>query len=114
MNISNQTLQLKEGRILAYAEYGVRSGGKPVFFFHGTPGSRFFRPPDEITKRLGVRLISLTSPAMVSRTSSLAAVCWTGLLTLPNLRTRSASNEGEAHLLLFLHWEEILTQLTQE
>lgn len=55
------TITLSDGRLLAYAEYG-HPRGKPVFFFHGTPGSRFFRPPDEITARLGVRLICLDRP----------------------------------------------------
>jgi pimeloyl-ACP methyl ester carboxylesterase len=56
-----KTIQLKDGRTLAYAEYGDPRG-KPVFFFHGTPGSRFFRPPDEITCRLGARLITIDRP----------------------------------------------------
>jgi pimeloyl-ACP methyl ester carboxylesterase len=55
------TITLPDGRTLAYAEYGDLRG-KPVFFFHGTPGSRFFRPPDEITARLGVRLICVDRP----------------------------------------------------
>jgi pimeloyl-ACP methyl ester carboxylesterase len=48
-------------RSLAYAEYGDPKG-KPVFFFHGMPGSRFFRPADDITTRLGVRLICVDRP----------------------------------------------------
>jgi len=55
------TITLSDGRILAFAEYGDPAG-KPVFFFHGTPGSRFFRPPDEITHRLGVRLVCFDRP----------------------------------------------------
>ncbi len=51
------TIILKDGRTLVYAEYG-NPHGKPVFFIHGTPGSHIFRPPDEITTRLGVRLIT--------------------------------------------------------
>ncbi|MEW6094629.1 MAG: alpha/beta hydrolase, partial [Chloroflexota bacterium] len=52
---------LLNGQTLGYAEYGDLRG-KPVFFFHGTPGSRFFRPYDEITARLGVRLICVERP----------------------------------------------------
>jgi pimeloyl-ACP methyl ester carboxylesterase len=52
---------LPDSRTLAFAEYGDPRG-KPVFFFHGTPGSRFFRPPDEITSMLGVRLICVDRP----------------------------------------------------
>lgn len=55
------TITLRDGRTLAYAEFGDPRG-KPVFFFHGTPGSRFFRPPDEITARQGVRLICVDRP----------------------------------------------------
>jgi pimeloyl-ACP methyl ester carboxylesterase len=55
------TFPLRDGRTLAYAEYGDLHG-KPVFFFNGTPGSRFFRPPDEVTTRLGVRLITTDRP----------------------------------------------------
>jgi pimeloyl-ACP methyl ester carboxylesterase len=51
----------QDGRSLAYAEYGL-AGGKPVFFFHGMPGSRLFHPFDEITAGLGVRLICVDRP----------------------------------------------------
>ncbi len=33
-------IQLRDGRMLAYTEYGARQGGRPVFYFHGHPGSR--------------------------------------------------------------------------
>jgi pimeloyl-ACP methyl ester carboxylesterase len=55
------SINLPDGRILAFAEYGDPRG-KPVFFFHGTPGSRFFRPPERITSRLGVHLICVDRP----------------------------------------------------
>ncbi len=55
------TCLLKDGRSLAYAEYGDPVG-TPVFFFHGMPGSRFFHPPDEITARRHVRLICMDRP----------------------------------------------------
>lgn len=55
------TISLTDGRSLSYAEYGDPQG-KPVFFFHGTPGSRFFHPEDEITRRFGVRLITTDRP----------------------------------------------------
>lgn len=53
--------KLFDGRTLAYAEYGDPKG-TPVFFFHGTPGSRLFHPPDDVTTRLGVRLICTDRP----------------------------------------------------
>jgi len=59
--IDHGSLLTHDGRSLAYAEYGT-AGGKPVFFFHGMPGSRLFRPYDEITARLGIRLICVDRP----------------------------------------------------
>jgi pimeloyl-ACP methyl ester carboxylesterase len=61
MNDNMSTITLTDGRILAFAEYGDPHG-RPVFFFHGIPGSRLFRPPDEVTTRLGVRLITTDRP----------------------------------------------------
>jgi pimeloyl-ACP methyl ester carboxylesterase len=52
---------LRDGRRLGYAEYG-KPDGTPVFFFHGIPGSRIFRPPEAVTNRLGVRLITADRP----------------------------------------------------
>jgi pimeloyl-ACP methyl ester carboxylesterase len=53
---------LKDGRKLAVIEYGDKHG-VPVMFFHGTPGSRLlFLEDDEISKALGIRLISLDRP----------------------------------------------------
>ncbi|HSG43531.1 MAG TPA: alpha/beta hydrolase [Anaerolineales bacterium] len=54
-------LTLSDKRKLAYEEYGDPQG-TPVFFIHGAPGSRLFHPPDEVTKRQGVRLICTDRP----------------------------------------------------
>jgi pimeloyl-ACP methyl ester carboxylesterase len=55
---------LTDGRRLSFAEYGVPDG-KPVFLFHGIPGSRLLRHPDDaIAKGLGVRLIVPDRPGM--------------------------------------------------
>lgn len=54
-------IKLKDGRILGYAEYGDPQG-TPGFLFHGTPGSRYFCPSDEITRKLKVRLICPERP----------------------------------------------------
>jgi pimeloyl-ACP methyl ester carboxylesterase len=54
-------IKLPDGRFLAFSEYG-NPNGKPVFFFHRMPGSRFFRPADVSTTRLGVRLICVDRP----------------------------------------------------
>jgi pimeloyl-ACP methyl ester carboxylesterase len=53
--------KLRDGRMLAYEQYGDPQG-RPVVFFHGTPGSRLFHPPDEVTKRMKVRLICVDRP----------------------------------------------------
>ncbi|OGN75839.1 MAG: hypothetical protein A2X25_01455 [Chloroflexi bacterium GWB2_49_20] len=60
-------MNLIDGRQLAYAQYGDLTG-KPVFFFHGTPGSRFFHPPTQITSKFGVRLITVDRPGYGSST----------------------------------------------
>lgn len=65
LNLSNTTdkvLSLRDGRALGYAEYGDPAG-KPVFFFHGLPGSRRQRHPDDsIATELGARLIAIDRP----------------------------------------------------
>ena len=53
---------LRDGRRLAYAEYGYRAGF-PVFYFHGTPGSRLEGEiGEEAGRRVGVRLIAIDRP----------------------------------------------------
>lgn len=55
-------IHLQDGRKLGVIEYGDREG-YPVFFFHGTPGSRImFLEDDPLSKELGIRLISLDRP----------------------------------------------------
>jgi pimeloyl-ACP methyl ester carboxylesterase len=54
-------ITLNDNRLLTYAEYGIPNGN-PIFFFHGMPGSHLFRPSDEVTSRLGVRLITADRP----------------------------------------------------
>jgi len=58
------TMQLSDGRILGYAEYGVPLG-KPLFYFHGWPSSRIEfggLKGDEVAKRLNVRVIAADRP----------------------------------------------------
>src|SRR5438477_9457290 len=43
---SDGVVKLRDGRQLAYREYG-RHDGRPLLFFHGTPGSRFPQWSDE-------------------------------------------------------------------
>jgi pimeloyl-ACP methyl ester carboxylesterase len=64
MDKNSQTLKLKDGRTLGFSEHGDLNG-KPVFFMHGNPSSRFLRNADEsIAKRLGVRIITPDRPGM--------------------------------------------------
>jgi pimeloyl-ACP methyl ester carboxylesterase len=59
---TGKTITLRDGRTLGYAEYGDPTGA-PVFFCHGTPGSRLDRHPDEsIARSVGVRLIVADRP----------------------------------------------------
>jgi pimeloyl-ACP methyl ester carboxylesterase len=59
--MSDNQIQLPDGRMLGYAEYGDLMG-KPVLFIAGAPNSRFMHPPTEPTETLGVRLITLERP----------------------------------------------------
>jgi pimeloyl-ACP methyl ester carboxylesterase len=57
-------IALPDGRSLAYAEFGDPDG-RPVLFFHGTPGYRL-NPwiEDAELRSLGVRLIALDRPGV--------------------------------------------------
>jgi len=58
----NQTMTLRDGRTLGFAEYGDPEG-KAVLHFHGGAGSRLERPADEsILTDLGIRYISTDRP----------------------------------------------------
>ncbi|MEQ8677515.1 MAG: alpha/beta hydrolase [Aggregatilineales bacterium] len=60
--MNDKTIRLKDGRTLAYTEHGDL-GGKPVFFVHGNPGSRYMRHPDEtIATELGLKIITPDRP----------------------------------------------------
>ena len=64
-SLDNQ-VQLGDGRILGYAEYGD-PGGTPVFHFHGAPSSRLecsHPSTGEAAERLHVRLIVPDRPGM--------------------------------------------------
>ncbi len=54
-------VKLRDGRSLAYAEWGDPSG-RPVVLFHGTPGSRLLCPDVDSTEAAGVRLITTDRP----------------------------------------------------
>src|SRR3972149_6694920 len=59
-----RTLRLRDGRFLGYAEHGNPTG-KPLFWFHGFPGSRL-EPQflHETAAKRDVRVIALDRPGM--------------------------------------------------
>lgn len=60
----NSTIKLGDGRLLGFAEFGDREG-KPVFFFHGFPGSRLQAGDfHAIAKTNHYRLIGIDRPGM--------------------------------------------------
>lgn len=60
--MSDHRMTLRDGRTLAWHEYGP-ADGQPVLWFQGTPGSRFSRHADEaVYDRLNVRLIVFDRP----------------------------------------------------
>jgi pimeloyl-ACP methyl ester carboxylesterase len=64
MNIQQNILQLKNGRHIAYSEYGEATG-TPVFFCHGWPSSRTMAElTDAAARELRVRIISPDRPGI--------------------------------------------------
>jgi pimeloyl-ACP methyl ester carboxylesterase len=59
----DSSITLADGRRLAYAEWGDPNG-TPIFFFHGTPGSRLFCPDERATAAAAVRLITPDRPGI--------------------------------------------------
>lgn len=60
----HKTIQLKDGRLLGFAEYGDPKG-LPVFYFHGFPGSRLEAGRfHEVAAANGYRLIGIDRPGM--------------------------------------------------
>jgi pimeloyl-ACP methyl ester carboxylesterase len=61
MPLADQTISLRDGRSLAYAEWGDPNGA-PVVLLHGSPSSRLFRPDEDVTAAAAVRLITVDRP----------------------------------------------------
>ncbi|HKF37163.1 MAG TPA: alpha/beta hydrolase [Ktedonobacteraceae bacterium] len=62
LGTTGKQIHLRDGRALGYAEFGDPAG-RPVFFFHGFPGSRLQRYPDDaIAIASGVRIITIDRP----------------------------------------------------
>ena len=61
---TTRQIQYKNGRRLAFAEFG-NPDGTPVFLFHGLLGTRLYRYPDDaLTESLGIRLITVDRPGL--------------------------------------------------
>jgi pimeloyl-ACP methyl ester carboxylesterase len=59
-----QAIQLGNDRQIAYCEYGDPKG-KPVFYFHGTPGSRYEALySDQAGREYGYRILALDRPGI--------------------------------------------------
>ena len=54
------TVRLDDGRHIGFAEFGTPDG-KPIFWFHGTPGAKRQIPPHarELAIERGIRLIGV-------------------------------------------------------
>lgn len=63
MDRTRQTVTLRDGRQLGYAEYGIPDG-IPLMLFHGTPGSRLlsFLEKVEWVRDLGLRILTPERP----------------------------------------------------
>lgn len=67
-----RTVRVAPDRVLGVAEFGP-ADGRPVFWFHGTPGARRQVPPAarRVTGELGVRLIGVERPGTGASTGHL-------------------------------------------
>src|SRR4051812_48659276 len=62
MTAPTQTMQLRDGRTLAYSGFGAETGST-ILYFNGTMGSRLeARIFDGEARRLGLRVIGLDRP----------------------------------------------------
>ncbi len=61
--VRDSSIRLPDGRTLAYAEWGDLLG-RPIFLFHGMPGSRLFFPDPQAATEGGVRAITVDRPGM--------------------------------------------------
>lgn len=61
--ITDDVVRLRDGRALAYAEWGDPQGAT-AFFFHGTPMSRLYCPDQPVTASSRVRLVTVDRPGI--------------------------------------------------
>ena len=66
MSRTDQRTELSDGRELCYDEY-VSRDGKPLLYFHGTPGSRkewLLFGSEALAERHGLRVVCVDRPGM--------------------------------------------------
>jgi pimeloyl-ACP methyl ester carboxylesterase len=87
----DNVVTLRDGRALAYAEWGDPAG-RPVVLLHGGPGSRLLCPDEDATVAAAVRLVTIDRPGYGRSDphSDLSLLTWAydfaelhGLLGLP-------------------------------
>jgi pimeloyl-ACP methyl ester carboxylesterase len=61
--LRDDAIRLRDGRRLAYTEWG-EPRGRCVFLFHGTPHSRLFCPDEPVTASSNVRLVTVDRPGI--------------------------------------------------
>ena len=61
MLADTSTVQAEDGRTLAFCEWGDRTG-RPVWYLHGSPGSRYLHPREFDVTKWGVRMLTYDRP----------------------------------------------------
>jgi pimeloyl-ACP methyl ester carboxylesterase len=59
--IRDERVRLRDGRALAFTEWGDLDG-PPIFFFHGSPLSRLWCPDEEATQAARVHIVAVDRP----------------------------------------------------
>jgi hypothetical protein len=102
LSATDKLLQLRDGRILGYAEYGV-ADGKALFYFHGHPGTRLEVEPDRkvlslpgVRERMAASLVEALRQGREARIA--AAPSAAGLLAVePTIRAHRERQENGDH-----------------
>jgi pimeloyl-ACP methyl ester carboxylesterase len=115
----DRVVLLRDGRRMAYAEWG-RADGRPVVLFHGMPGSRLLCPDAEETARAEVRLITIDRPGYGRSSPRLGRtllgwvsdyVEWAELVGLPPCPIVGWSSGGPYALACAVHRPECVTSV---
>lgn len=65
LDTTSNTLTLPDWRKLGYAQYGLQTGSRTVFYLHGLPGSRIEAAAfDAMAAKLGARIVAVDRPGM--------------------------------------------------